>query len=70
MKNLVRCLVTSVAVIVSAELFATSVISLDTYDQLGNHIGEDGVFFVRDAGNATTGQNGDPRVRKAHGSFS
>ena len=69
MKNLIRCLVTFVAVIVSAELFAVSVVSLDTYDQLGNHIGEDGVFFVRDAGNTTTGQNGDPRVRKGYACY-
>lgn len=37
---------------------------LETYDQLVNHIGQSGYYFVRDAGNTKTGQNGDPSVVK------
>ena len=65
MKNLFRCFVALAATIVSMELFGTCVI-VDTYDQLGNHIGEDGVFLVRDAGNTKTGQHGDPSVKSGY----
>lgn len=37
---------------------------LETYDQLVNHTGQSGYYFVRDAGNTKTGQNGDPSVVK------
>ena len=44
----------------------TKVLFLDTYDQLQSYNGYQGVVFVRDAGNARTGQNGDPEVRAGY----
>lgn len=66
MKNIFRCFVTCVAMMVTMELFGSACVTVDTYDQLSNHIGEDGLFLVRDAGNTKTGQNGDPSVKSGY----
>ena len=42
------------------------VLVLQRYDELQNYNGYDGVVFVRDAGNAQTGQHGDPEVRSGY----
>ena len=42
------------------------VLVLQRYDELQNYNGYDGVIFVRDAGNAQTGQHGDPEVRSGY----
>ena len=67
MKNIFRSILVAACVAFACTVHADQWYTcLDTYDQLENHVGETGVFFVRDAGNTRTGQHGDPTVRKGY----
>lgn len=66
MKSIFSYIIVALCLAFASVASAEVCVCLDTYDQLGNHIGESGLFFVRDAGNAKTGQNGDPNVRSGY----
>lgn len=67
-KGLVSLTITASAVFAALELGAAVTVKtyefLNYYDQLTAYNGKPGSYFVRDAAGTTTGQHGDPTVKK------